>query len=159
MKLLKQKPAVPMYSVHCKFCGKQIIDHPGLDLMVNDSSSLAQDILAKEIRHMQKHHDPEYKQGAAFMDGVMSFVVMSAFEHQDPSVNPRLELIRAGLFERVKRTRLNDDDLRTIVNELGIDDYYHDRVLKALTAIRDALSETGKYAPGQQSEPSPLILT
>jgi hypothetical protein len=157
--MFTKKPALPLYAVTCKFCLKKIIDHPALDLLVNDSSDLAREIMAKEIRHMQKHHPDEYNQGSAFLDGVMSFVVMSAFEHQDPSVNPRLELIRAGLFERVKRTRLNDDDLRTIVGELGIDDYYNARVLKALTAVRDALSETGKYAPGQPAEPSPLIVT
>lgn len=152
----------PKYGTYCKFCnGKKIADAPALELpIVGEPSALAKKMQGKMLAHLQTHHWEQMMQGAALVDAFMSFAILSAFTHDDPSIRPRVENIRANIFQQVRKNSLNDVDLLSITADLGLNPDDAEKVAKAFRVIRDALCEVGQYAPAQTAPaPSPLVLT
>jgi hypothetical protein len=144
------------HTTSCKLCKRAIAEAPALDIpVVGDPGKRAKDLQQVLLKHLFKHHPEEFSQGATMLDEVLSFLILSAFESGDPSIQPRIEAIRARLFLKVRKYTFADSMLDHIVAGFGLDPKDADNVTQALRAVRDACCEFGEY--GQPAEPSPIV--
>jgi len=96
------------------------------------------------------------------MDEVLSFLVFAAFHHEDPSVPPRIERIRAEIFAQVRKNTFTDAMLEHLTAGFGLDPQEAADVNQALRAVRNACCEFAEHAPAGVNSPAPsppLILT
>ncbi len=150
---------ITKYRTICKFCRKPVIEAPPLDIPVmGDAGKPARELLTALTKHMMKAHKEEFAAGAALVDDVLAFLVLNAFEHQDPSIPARLERIRAGIFAQVRKNSFADSMLDHVVAGFGLEPDQASHVTEALRAVRDACCEFGPYAPNASpAEQSRLV--
>ncbi|HXU76354.1 MAG TPA: hypothetical protein VN794_07290 [Methylomirabilota bacterium] len=104
------------------------------------------------FKHLGKHHPQEMQEGAMLAKELPAYLILSAFDHEDPSMGPRLEMIRAAIFALVRKNSMSDDNLAYIVSGLGLDKDDEQKVNEAFRAVRDAVCEFGQFAPQQVQE-------
>ncbi len=155
------KNGTSTYTTTCKFCGKPS-QMPAIDVpLIGEQGKESKKVLQALTMHMMNKHPDEFAQGAAMLDDLLSFLVFNAYHHEDPSIPPRLERIRAGIFAQVRKNTITDASLQNAVVGIGLDPDDADKVLKWFKGIRDACCELGDHAPtGATSMPqtSPLIV-
>lgn len=136
------------YTTTCKLCRQKVAEAPALDIpIVGDPGKRGKKLMQVLTTHLGTHHPQEFAQGAALLDETLSFLVLAAFQHEDPSVDPRIEAIRAQLFARVRKNTLADSMLEHIVAGFGLDPEDAQKVNEAMRSIRDACCEFGEFAP------------
>jgi hypothetical protein len=148
------------YVTTCRLCRTAVAKAPALEIpTVGAPGKRFNDLITVLTKHLVKHHAQEFKEGAALLDEILYFLVLTAFEHEDPSVDPKIEAIRAHVFQKVRKNSFADAMLDHIVAGFGLDPDDADKVNQAMRAVRDACCEFGQYAPqnGNPPAPSPLI--
>ncbi len=148
------KPAVTKYKTFCKLCPQsegayqKIAEAPSLDIpIVGDPGKRAKDFLGTLGKHLTKHHAQQFAEGLAMFQEFQAYLIFSAFEFEDPTITPKLEMIRAAIFAMVRKNSLSDDSLRHLVAGWGLDPDDAKKVLDGFKAIRDVLCEVGVHAP------------
>jgi hypothetical protein len=136
------------YTTTCKLCRRRVAESPALDIpIVGQPGKKVQELLTVLVKHLMKHHAEQFAEGVSIQAEFTPFLILAAFEHEDPSIAPRLENIRAAIFERVRKNSFRDADLEHIVAGFGLDPTDQDRVNEAMKAVRDACCEFGQFAP------------
>jgi hypothetical protein len=134
--------------ITCKLCPRRVAEAPPLEIPLSGplpkSAQRIEEILKK---HLMTDHRKEVEQAAAIASGFLPFLIWNAFDHQDPSVDRRIELIRAPIFAMVRKNMLTDDSLTTIVANFGLNPDEAKTVLEGMKAVRDACCEFGEHAP------------
>lgn len=142
------------YSTICKFCNKRVAEAPALNIpIVGDPGKRVKDLQTIMGKHLAKHHPEQFAQGVAFIDEILSFLVFNAFEHEDPTVLPRIERIRAAVFAQVRKNTIADGMLEHVVAGIGLDTDDAGKVLEYMKAVRNACCELGPHAPDQTQTP------
>ncbi len=149
------------YLTTCKFCTKAIAQAPSLDIpTIGDPGERTKALMQVMGKHLALKHPDQFKQGTAFLDEILSFLIFSAFHCEDPSVSPRIERIRAEIFSQVRKNTFTDSMLEHLTAGFGLDPQQERDVNQALKAVRDACCEFGEHAPAAVSpaRSSPLIV-
>lgn len=137
----------------CKICGKKVAESPALNIpIVGEPGKPVQDLLKVLLKHLTLHHTQELMEGAALFSEFQAFRILSAFEFEDPSMPPRLERIRAVMFQMVRKNGFNDGALEHMVAGFGLDPDDARKVNEAFRVIRDCCCELGQFAPGIPEE-------
>ena len=140
------------YAATCKLCRKEA-EAPPLEIpIVGNPGKKAEDFMRVLLKHLTKHHPEDLARGAALSNELAPFLILSAFEHEDPSIVPRLENIRAAIFAQVRKNSFTDASLQGIVAAFGLDPDDADKVLEGMKAVRDACCEFGQFAPDLPQE-------
>jgi hypothetical protein len=140
--------ATGKYASTCRLCGKRSKEAPALDLpIVGDPGKRINDLMTTLTKHVGKHHQQEFQEGAALLDETLSFLVLTAFDHEDPSIGPRIEAIRARIFAKVRKNTMQDAMIEHVVASLGLDPDDACKVNEAMKGLRDACCEFGQFAP------------
>ena len=140
--------ATGKYVTTCRLCRKEIAKAPALDLpIVGQPNKRMTDLMQVLTKHLGKHHAADFKQGAALLDETLTFLVLSAYDHEDPSIPPRFEAIRAQLFAKVRKNTMEDAMIEHVVASLGLDPDDAKLVNDAMKSLRDACCELGTFAP------------
>lgn len=139
--------------ITCNLCQQRIVEAPPLNIpatgQLPKSASKIQDLLQK---HLMKHHEKEVMQAIAIAQGFLPFLVWNAFTHEDPSVPPMVEAIRAPLFAMVRKNSFTDKSLQHIVAGFGLDPDDAAKVLQGMIAVRDACCEFNQFGPTAPQE-------
>lgn len=80
--------------------------------------------------------------------------IMNAYESQDPAFRRMKAVARLRLNTITRKFYFDDQMLLDAVVQLNLDDDQQAMVLTLVTAVRDALTEQGKYAPDKDA---PLV--
>ena len=140
--------ATGKYTTTCRLCRKEVAKAPALDLpIVGQPGKRMTDLMQVLTKHLGKHHAEEFQQGAALLDETLSFLVLTAYDHEDPSIDPRVEAIRARIFQKVRKNSMPDARIEHVVATFGLDPEDADNVNRAMKQLRDACCEFGEYAP------------
>ena len=140
--------ATGKYTTTCRLCRKEVAKAPALDLpIVGQPGKRMTDLMQVLTKHLGKHHAEEFQQGAALLDETLSFLVLTAYDHEDPSIDPRVEAIRARIFQKVRKNSMPDAMIEHVVATFGLDPEDADNVNRAMKALRDACCELGTFAP------------
>jgi hypothetical protein len=135
------------YVTTCRFCAQPIAETPPLDVPpTGEPGRKVEAIMKIMVKHLQKNHIEEFMQGLAFNQDFPAFLILSAFRFEDPSINARLETIRAGIFALVRKNTLTDASLQHVVATFGLDPDDAAKVLQGMLAVRDACCEIGQHA-------------
>jgi hypothetical protein len=150
------------YVTTCKLCRRDVAQTPALNIpLIGEPGKHTKDLIGLLGRHLAKFHPAEFEAGKHLTDLLnqefIPFLILSTFHHQDPSVNPRLEVLRAPLFAVVRKNLMPDEDLKQIIAALGFSGDDDEKLLEAMRAVRDACCEFGQYAP-QLPAPPPLVI-
>ena len=140
--------ATGKYATTCRLCRKRVAEAPALDLpIVGAPGKRSNDLMKILTKHLAIHHSGEFSEGGALLDETLSFLVLTAFDHEDPSIDPRVEAIRARIFAKVRKNTMADNMIDHVVASMGLDPDDAAQVSQAMKAIRDACCEFGEYAP------------
>ena len=140
--------ATGKYTTTCRLCHKEVAKAPALDLpIVGQPNKRMVDLMQVLTKHLGKHHAEDFNQGAALLDETLSWLVLTAYEHEDPSVPPRMEAIRARLFQRVRKNTMQDAMIEHVIAGFGLDPDDAVKVNQAMKSLRDACCELGTFAP------------
>jgi hypothetical protein len=140
--------ATGKYVTTCRLCRKEIAKAPALDLpVVGQPGKRMNDLMQVLTKHLGKHHAQEFKEGAALLDETLAFLVLTAYDHEDPSIGPRFEAIRARLFAKVRKNTMEDNMIEHVVAGFGLDPEDAVKVNQAMKGLRDACCELGTFAP------------
>lgn len=150
--------ATGRYVTTCKLCRRDVAETPALEIpIIGDPGKKAQELMTILVKHLARYHAKELKEGADFANAVgrelPAFMIMHAFKHEDPSVAPRLENIRAPLFAMMRKNSMTDASLEHIVAGFGLDSEDAAKVNQAMKAVRDACCEFGEFAPKTPQAP------
>jgi len=140
--------ATGRYITTCKLCRRDVAESPALEIpIIGRPGKKAEDLMRVLVKHLGKHHAKEFNEGAALVQEMAPFLILSAFNFEDPTMPPRLENIRAAIFAIVRKNSMTDASLQHIVAGFGLDPQDADRVNEAMKAVRDACCEFGQFAP------------
>jgi hypothetical protein len=140
--------ATGKYTTTCRLCHKEIAKAPALDIpIVGHPNKRMTDLMQVLTKHLGKHHAQEFQQGAALLDETLAFLVLTAYDHEDPSVDPRIEAIRARVFQKVRKNTMEDNMIEHVVATFGLDPDDAAKVNQAMKSLRDACCELGTFAP------------
>ena len=140
--------ATGKYTTTCRLCRKEVAKAPALEIpVVGQPNKRMTDLMQVLTKHLGKHHSQEFQQGAALLDETLAFLVLSAYDHEDPSIGPRFEAIRAQLFRRVRKNTMEDNMIEHVVAGFGLDPDDASKVNQAMKSLRDACCELGTFAP------------
>lgn len=136
------------YFTTCKLCGKRVAEAAPLDIPIVGEPGPQVGALMKVLyKHLALNHARDLSEGAAAMSEFQAFRILSQFQYQDPTMEPRLENIRALVFQIVRKNSMTDESLFAIVDSLEMGPLVAASVLDALKAVRDACCEMGQFAP------------
>jgi hypothetical protein len=137
--------ATGKYVTTCRLCRKEIAKAPALDLpIVGHPGKRLVELVAILTKHMQKHHVMEYQQAAA---PIITFLALTACDHEDPSVPKIIEAIRAQIFRQVRKNTMEDNMIEHVIATFGLDPDDAVKVNQAMKSLRDACCELGTFAP------------
>ena len=140
--------ATGKYVTTCRLCRKEVAKAPALDLpVVGQPGKRMNDLMQVLTKHLGKHHAHEFKEGAALLDDTLAFLVLTAYDHEDPSVDPRIEAIRARVFQKVRKNTMEDNMIEHVIATFGLDPDDAVKVNQAMKSLRDACCELGAFAP------------
>jgi hypothetical protein len=140
--------ATGKYVTTCRLCRKEIAKAPSLDLPVlGQPGKRMNDLMQVLTKHLGKHHAQEFKEGAALLDETLAFLVLTAYDHEDPSVDTRIEAIRVRVFQKVRKNTMEDAMIEHVIAGLGLDPDDAVKVNQAMKSLRDACCEFGTFAP------------
>ena len=140
--------ATGKYTTTCRLCRKEVAKAPALDIpVVGQPTKRMTDLMQILTKHLGKHHAQEFQEGAALLDETLTFLVLSAYDHEDPSIGPRFEAIRARVFQKVRKNTMHDNMIEHVVASLGLDPDDAKLVNDAMKSLRDACCELGTFAP------------
>lgn len=112
------------------------------------SERTVSDFLERLLKHIGMKHSAELMRGKEMLAQYQTYLILSTFASDDPSVQAVLEGIRADVFQRCRKHTPTDDDLEIIASrcEFSTD---KDRAagLAAMKALRDLCCEVGPHAP------------
>src|ERR1035437_10058700 len=110
------------YVTTCKLCRRNVAESPALDIpIIGQPGKKAEDLMRVLIKHLGKHHAKEFGEGAALVQEMGPFLILSPFKFEDPSMLPRLENIRAAIFAIVRKNSMTDASLEHVVAGFGLD--------------------------------------
>jgi hypothetical protein len=142
------------YVTTCRLCLAKVAESPALEIpIVGHPGKKIEQLMQVLVKHLTKHHPDEFQRGTKIYQEFLPWIILHAFDYEDASIGPRLENIRAGLFQEVRKNSFTDQSLSTITASIGLDPDDAAKVLKALQLVRDACCETGTYAPAIQHTP------
>lgn len=140
--------ATGRYRTSCKLCRRDVAESPALDIpIIGQPGKKAEELMKVLVKHLTKHHAKEFQEGAALLAEFPPFLILSAFNYEDPTMPPRLENIRAAIFAIVRKNSMTDASLEHIVAGFGLDPDDAAKVNQAMKAVRDACCEFGQFAP------------
>ena len=146
------------YVIKCRLCSKNVAESPALELpIIGHPGEKIEKLMQVLGKHLAKHHSEEFQRGIVIYQDFLRWLVLDPFEYEDASIAPRLENIRAALFQQLRKNSFTDEALATLAASIvGVDQSKVDQVLSALKLVRDACCEMGSYAPAIQQ--SPLVV-
>ena len=149
------------YTASCRLCQKAIVQAPPLNIpILGQPDKRMNEYMQLLTKHLGKHHQQEFQEGAALLDETLAFLVLTAYNHEDPTVDPRVEAIRARVFAKVRKNTVTDSRIEDAVARLGLNPDEEANVKQLLKGVRDACCEFGDYAPDRvQSTSSALVHT
>jgi hypothetical protein len=151
-------PLLLRYTTTCKLCHQRIAESPALNIpLVGNPGVKVQALMKVLMKHLEKQHPEEFANGAALLAEFPAFLILCAFEYEEPTMPPRLESIRAGIFSIVRKNTLTDASIEHITAGFGLDPEDARKVNQAMKAVRDLCCELGPFAP-QMPEASKLVL-
>jgi hypothetical protein len=140
--------ATGKYTTTCRLCRKEVAKAPALDIpVVGQPGKRLNELIAVLIKHLLKHHGQDLERGARIVDEVRAFLVLTAYDHEDPVAPKMIEDIRAQLFQRVRKNTMEDAMIEHVVAGFGLDPDDADKVNQAMKSLRDACCELGTFAP------------
>lgn len=146
------------YRTTCKLCRREVAESPALEIpLIGQPGKKTEDLMRVLVKHLGKHHAKEFNEGAALLQEMGPFLILSAFHFEDPTMPPRLENIRAAIFSIVRKNGMTDASIENIVAGFGLDPDDAIKVNGAMKALRDACCEFGQFAPKVPQE-SKIVL-
>jgi hypothetical protein len=140
--------ATGKYTTTCRLCERRVAKSPALEIpIIGQPGKRVQELLTVLVKHLSKYHPNELKEGAQLCAEVQPFLILTAFDYEDPSMSPRLENIRAAIFSIVRKNFFTDAALEHIVAGFGLDSDDAKKVNEAMRAVRDACCEMGTFVP------------
>lgn len=140
--------ATGRYVTTCKLCRRNVAESPALEIpIIGDPGKNVQQLLKVLMKHLEKHHPEDFRHGAALLAEFPAFLILCAFDYEDPTMPPRLENIRAAIFGVVRKNTVPDSSIEHIVAGFGLDPEDARKVNQAMKAVRDACCEFGQFAP------------
>lgn len=150
--------ATGKYTTTCKLCRRRVAESVALNIpVVGEPGKRATELTKILMKHLEKHHATEFAQGASMLAEFPAFLILAAFDYEDPTMPPRLEQIRAAIFQVVRKNTMTDASLEHIVAGYGLDPDDAAKVNEAMRAVRDACCELGQFAPEMPPTPKPLV--
>jgi len=150
--------ATGRYVTTCKLCRRDVAESPALEIpIIGEPGKQVQKLMSVLLKHLQKHHKKELADGTALLSEFAPFLILSAFNYEDPTMTPRLENIRAAIFAIVRKNSMTDASLEHIVAGFGLDPDDAKKVNEAMRAVRDACCEFGQFAPQLPAPPALVI--
>jgi hypothetical protein len=146
------------YITTCKLCRRRVAESVALNIpIVGEPGKRATELTKILMKHLEKHHAEEFQRGASMLAEFPAFLILAAFEYEDASMRPRLEQIRAAIFQVVRKNTMQDAMLVDIVAGFGFDEADAAKVYEAMRAVRDACCELGQFAPEMPPAPKPPV--
>src|SRR5271165_4969966 len=144
----------PKFVTTCRLCFKQIERRPALNVpIIGRPPAACEDLVKKCLGHLSKHHPEDLQRGIAVSAEFSPWLIMSAFQFEDPTLPARLELIRSQIFAKVRKNTISDDSLTHIVSTWGLDPDDATKVLEGFKALPDSLCEVGQFSPKAPAAP------
>jgi hypothetical protein len=141
-----------MHTTTCKLCKKAIARMPALDIpVIGDPGRKAAELMKVLYKHLSNHHPEQLQEGAQLaarlQQEIPAFLILAAFQHEDPSMVSRMEGIRSIIFQLSRKNTMTDASLQHIIAGFGLDPDDESKVNEAFRALRDVLCEIGPFAP------------
>lgn len=148
-----QPQSTPTYTAVCRFCRKPVAQFPILDVpVIGQPNDRAKKVLTILGMHIAKEHTDQYGAGLTLIQDFQAWLILSQYETNDPTINARCEVIRAGMHGLTRKFFLNDAQLRENVVALDSKGQLNaENVIALIKELRDVLTEQGRYGP--QLEP------
>ncbi len=148
------------YVTQCRLCGEPVTKpSPPLDIpLLGEPGARAEKLVGICLQHLMQKHEAEFKEGTALLTQFQVFSILAAFNFGDPSVPPRLELIRAAIFAQVRKYTMHDNMIDHLIATWGLDPEDAEKVKQGMRALRDACCELGEFA-AKVPEPSRIVPT
>jgi hypothetical protein len=106
-------------------------------------------------KHLDKKHPEIVQQGANYMGMFMPFLILSAFETQDPEVQKRYDAHRIPIRRLTQSATFSDEAINTLVSTLQwMEPEGQKQVADLMRKLQDALLER---EPAAQPDPSRLV--
>ena len=142
----------------CNLCRRPVAESPALEIpIIGHPGKKVEELMRVLLKHLTKHHPAEFQQGSALLAEFTPFLILSAFSYEDPSINPRIENIRAAIFATVRKNSITDASIEHIVAGFGLDPDDATKVNEAMRSVRDACCEFGPFAPKVPPARQPLV--
>src|SRR5512143_3573528 len=88
----------PRYTAVCRVCHQTVTEYPPLDIpIIGQPNAKAEKVLMIMGTHIAKKHPEQFGAGISMVKDFQAFLVVSQFVVDDPSMQRRFELIRAGV--------------------------------------------------------------
>lgn len=147
--------ATGKYTTTCRLCQKPIARSAPIEPQTGKRDlGRERALLEKMLGHLIARHNSEFQRGveqSKLMEELAKeykpFLILGAFDCDDPNVSQRLEQIRAAIFISVRRNAVSDGVIEHNVASLGLDPDDAVKVNQAMKGLRDACCEFGQFAP------------
>jgi hypothetical protein len=150
-------PATIAFKTECLLCHK-VQTNPPMDIpLIGQPGKHVEEFLRRLLMHIGTSHPTEMKQGAALLAQYQTFLMLSQFQSEDPSVTQVLEGIRADVFQRARKNVPTEADLDLLASKVEFSTPADAKKARdAMQAIRDLCCELGAAAP-QLPEQSNIV--
>ena len=147
--------ATGKYTTTCRLCQKAIARSEPIETSTGErNAGREKALVSKMLGHLMARHNPEFQRGveqAALMEELAKeykpFLILGAFDCDDPNVSQRLEGIRAAIFASVRKNVVSDAIIEHNLTTLGLNPEDAVKVNQAMKSLRDACCELGTFAP------------
>lgn len=122
--------ATGRYASTCRLCNKRGKEKDPL----TDLGHLAKSVKML-TKHLEQDHLPEFQEGAELWGLTLDFLVLTAFDHEDPALDARAEWVRARIFAKV---------VDTTMQSLGLDPRDPKNINEAVKALLSQFAPTNQ---------------
>jgi hypothetical protein len=147
------------YTTRCRVpgCTKKFVSS-ALDIpIIGQPGDHLDRFMAAVGKHMQAKHPSIVAEATQLKEVFVGFLISQHLELQDPALIEMRESIRALLFRMSRRNNIPDSVIDGKIAELGFEEEDAEGLRALLQDLRDLLTEQGRYAPLNGSQPAPLV--
>lgn len=132
-------------------CGKEVVKAGAIDIpIIGEEPTLKTARVIEGLwEHLKKRHPHEFQLAKNIGMQFTAWLVLRSFTTEDPNLVAIQEQIRAHHFAELRKNYMTDEQIEELVSKLDTPEQRAPYVA-IMKELRDALTETGKYAPQQQ---------
>ena len=147
------------YLTKCRVpnCGKEFASDPFDVPIVGAPQERIVKFVTALMGHVQKKHPEQMEQISGAIQQYMGYMIVAVFEVADPKLLEMQEAIRHALHKFTQRVVITDEQIAARVRSLGLPPEVEEGIDTLIRDMRDLLTESGRYAPTQQTE-KPLVV-